>query len=163
MEHPRVPVARELMAAHLVSLTPEMSIVEAAEILVRNEISGAPVVDADGHLIGMITEFDCLQAVASAEYQMDRHDTAETVRDLMTDVRHTVAPDVDLYGVAHELVSNRVRRLPVVENGQLVGQVSRRDVLKAAIEIRRALRKVHSHYPDYPEGRDPIRDYPRQK
>jgi CBS domain-containing protein len=151
------------MTAGLVTLTPEMSAVEAAEVLLRHAISGAPVVSPDGRLLGLLSEFDCLQAVASAEYEMDLHDTSETVRDLMTQSCHTVPPDLDLYGVAHAFVQLRVRRFPVVEDGRLIGQVSRRDVLKAAVRIRRELQTVHSRYPDYPAGRDPIRDYPRAR
>jgi CBS domain-containing protein len=163
MDHPKVPVARELMTARLVTLTPEMSAVEAAEILLRDSISGAPVVDAQGHLLGLVSEFDCLQAVASAEYEMDLHDGAETVRELMTDSCHTIPPDLDLYGVAHAFMNLGVRRLPVVDEGQLIGQVSRRDVLRAAVRIRRELQKAHPRYPDYPAGRNPIRDYPRAR
>jgi CBS domain-containing protein len=163
MDHPKVPVARELMTARLVTLTPEMSAVEAAEILLRDSISGAPVVDAHGHLLGLVSEFDCLQAVASAEYEMDLHDGAETVRELMTESCHTIPPDLDLYGIAHAFVNLGVRRLPVVDEGQLIGQVSRRDVLRAAVRIRRELQKAHPRYPDYPAGRNPIRDYPRAR
>jgi CBS domain-containing protein len=161
MDHPKVPVARELMTARLITMTPEMSAVEAAELLLRHSISGAPVVDGDGHLLGLVSEFDCLRAVASAEYEMDLHDGAETVAELMTRACHTITPDLDLYAVAHAFVNLGVRRLPVVDEGQLIGQVSRRDALGAAVRIRRELQKAHPRYPDYPAGRDPIRDYPR--
>jgi CBS domain-containing protein len=122
-------------------------------------------VDDAGRLVGLLSEFDCLQAVASAEYEMDAHDTIETVAELMTKAEdcHTVSPDLDLFGLAHEFVRLRVRRFPVVENEQLLGQVSRRDALGAAVKLRRELAKARHHYPDYPEGRDPIRNYPRGK
>ena len=70
MDHPKVPAARELMTTRLVTLAPDLSAVEAAEILLRHSISGAPVVDAKGQLLGLLSEFDCLRAVASAEYEM---------------------------------------------------------------------------------------------
>ena len=69
-------------------------------------------------------------------------------------------PDLDLFGVAHAFVRLGVRRLPVVDRGELLGQVSRRDALKAAVKLRRELQKAHSRYPDYPAGRNPIRNYP---
>jgi CBS domain-containing protein len=163
MDHPKVPVARELMTARLITLTPEMSAVEAAELLLQHSISGAPVVDGDGQLLGLLSEFDCLRAVASAEYEMDLHDGAETVRELMTQTCHTVPPDLDLYGVAHTFVNLGVRRLPVVDGRQLIGQVSRRDALAAAVRIRRELQRARPRYPDYPAGRGPIRDYPRMR
>ena len=85
-----------------------------------------------------------------------------TVDELMTTTTHTISPEMDLFAIAHEFLNLRVRRFPVVEAGRLVGQVSRRDALRAAFELRRkALR--HKQYPDYPEGRAPIRDYPHQE
>ena len=163
MDHPKVPVARELMTARLITLSPEMSAVEAAELLLQHSISGAPVVDADGHLLGLLSEFDCLRAVAAAEYEMDAHDAVETVAELMTRECHTVAPDLDLFGLAHEFVRLRVRRFPVLEEDQLLGLVSRRDALRAVVHLRRDLMRARRQYPDYPQGRDPIRDYPRGK
>jgi CBS domain-containing protein len=161
MKRPRVPTAREIMVRSLVTLTPEMTAVAAAERLLEREISGAPVVDEAGHLLGLLSEFDCLRAVASAEYEMDAHDAVETVGQLMTRECHTVSPDLDLFGLAHEFVRLRVRRFPVLEQGRLLGQVSRRDALRAAVALRRELMRAEHHYPDYPKGRDPIRDYPK--
>lgn len=161
MSSPPVPTAREIMVKKIVTLRPEMPGPDAAEILIKNRISGAPVVDANQKLLGLLSEFDCLRAVASAEYQQDLHDAAETVGDLMTTACHTVGPDLDLFGIAHTFVRLGVRRLPVVLNGRLLGQVSRRDALAAALDLRRRQMQERRHYPDYPAGRDPIRDYPR--
>lgn len=163
MAQPRIPTVREIMVRSLVTLRIDVNAAVAARVLLDHEISGAPVVDAEGRLVGLLSEYDCLRAVASAEYQMDAHDTAETVAELMTTECHTVSPDLDLFGLAHEFVRLRVRRLPVIEDGRLVGQVSRRDALRAALRLRRDLRRVPHGYPDYPEGRDPIRDYPRSR
>ncbi|MDJ0851917.1 MAG: CBS domain-containing protein [Myxococcota bacterium] len=165
MEHPEVPTARAIMTRKLVTLRPEMPAPEAAEIMVRRSISGAPVVDESGQLVGLLSEYDCLQAVAAAEYEMDRHDAVETVGELMTPAEscHTVSPDLDLFGLAHEFVRLRVRRFPVVEDHRLLGQVSRRDALGAALKLRSELLKARRHYPDYPTGRDPIHAYPRKK
>lgn len=159
-DRPEVPTARALMTRP-VTLTPDMPIIEAAERLLQHSISGAPVIDEEGRLLGLLSEFDCLRAVASAEYAMDGHDAAETVADLMTRTCHTVPPDLDLFGVAHAFVSLRVRKLPVVDGEKLLGQISRRDTLRAAVKLRRQLQQAHSRYPDYPAGRDPIADYPR--
>jgi CBS domain-containing protein len=162
MEPPPVPTARDVMTRSLVTLRPETTALEAAETLLSHGISGAPVVDENGALLGLLSEFDCLRAVASAGYQMDGHDGAETVAELMTTECHTVPPDLDLFGLAHRFVRLGVRRLPVLENGRLVGQVSRRDALAAALRLRRR-QGGRSGYPDYPEGRDPIHDYPTER
>lgn len=158
---PKVPTARDIMTRSLVTLRPEMSVIDAAEILLKYKISGAPVVDAEGEFLGLLSEFDCLRDVAAAEYDLDYHDAVVTVADLMTKVAHTTGPETDLFGLAHEFVTLRVRRLPVLEDGRLIGQVSRRDALKAAVELRRQL--TQREYPDYPKGRSPIHNYPRKR
>jgi CBS domain-containing protein len=161
MERPPVPTVGEIMTRSLVTLSPEMTAAAAAEVLLAREISGAPVVDEDGALLGVVSEYDCLRAVASSEYQMDAYDAVETVATLMVTECHTVEPGLDLFGLAHQFVRLRVRRFPVLDDGRLVGQVSRRDALRAALQLRSELQRAHHDYPDYPEGRGPIRNYPR--
>lgn len=150
------------MSARLVTLRPEMRALDAAQLLLKHSISGAPVVSDEGKLLGLLSEYDCLRAIASAEYDLDSRDSVLVAADLMTRECHTISPERDLFAIAHEFVKLRVRRLPVVEEGRLIGQVSRRDALRAATELRlKAL--AQKHYPDYPEGRDPIRDYPKRR
>jgi CBS domain-containing protein len=161
MERAKVPDVRQIMTTKLITLRPDMPAVDAAEVLLKNAISGAPVADSEGNLLGLLSEFDCLRAVATADYEMDAHDSVEVVADLMTQACHTIAPEVDLFGLAHEFVKLRVRRLPVVENGKLIGQVSRRDALRAAVELRKAREARKSDFRAYPEGREPITNYPR--
>lgn len=160
MRRQRLPTARDMMTTSLLTLRPEMPAPEAARILVRRRVSGAPVVDDDGRLLGLLSEYDCLRAVAAAEYEHDFHDTVETVGELMTRDCHTLSPDVDLFGVAHEFLQLHVRRLPVLEAGLLIGQVSRRDVMKAALEFRRTAVASGRGYPDYPRGREPESEVP---
>ena len=162
MEHRKAETARDMMTRKVVTLTPEMAALEAAEILIKNGISGAPVVGKEGELLGLLSEFDCLRAVAASDYEMDRYDARERVGDLMTRDPRTVGPEMDLFSLAHAFVTQRVRRFPVVENGKLIGQVSRRDALKAAIQLRHDRLETHPHYPDYPRGREPIRNYPKR-
>lgn len=165
MEREPLPTARTIMTRQLVTLRPEMPLLEAAGILLQRGISGAPVVGESGELVGLLSEYDCLQAVAGAEYDLDQRDLERTVADAMRTLEqgvHTIPPELDLFGIAHEFVNLRVRRLPVVEEGRLLGQVSRRDALRAALELRREGRG-RKRYPDYPEGREPITDYPRRR
>jgi CBS domain-containing protein len=161
MERTKVPNARQIMTNRLITLRPDMPAVEAAELLLKNAISGAPVVDAQGNLLGLLSEFDCLRAVAASDYDMDAHDVVQVVADLMTKTCHTIPPEMDLFALAHEFVKLHVRRLPVVEDGRLLGQVSRRDALRAAVELRRARTAKRSGFRAYPEGREPIANYPR--
>lgn len=160
MEMPHVPTAREMMTRRLVTLRPDQPLVEAAALLLKHGISGAPVVDGDGHLLGLLSEYDCLRAVASADYEMDSHDSIELVSELMSKDCVTIGPEMELFAVAHEFVTRRMRRFPVIEDGKLIGQVSRRDALKAAVALRKKMTGSRHRYPDYPEGRSPIRNYP---
>ncbi len=149
-----VPSARDVMTRSLVTLRPEMPLFEAVQTLLKYDISGAPVVDAAGALLGLVSEFDCLRLVAEGEF----HDYGQyaniTVADLMIDATHVIGPDLDVYAIAAEIVKHGVRRLPVLENGSLIGVVSRRDLLRG-LERHRDERKGHKKYPDYPKGREP--------
>lgn len=158
MKTPPIPTARAIMTRTLITIPPDMPALSAAGVLIKHEISGAPVVNGDGKLLGIISEFDCLAAVAASQYH-NEHDLTVTAERIMSGQVLTVGPDTDAYTLASKLVSNRIRRLPVVENGKLLGQVSRRDVFHALYEY---FRKIYptKHYPDYPEGRTPIEDYP---
>ena len=89
------------------------------------EISGLPVTDEDGHLVGIITEFALLAMVY--DQQVKNH----TVEQHMTRELITVEADDPISRVADLCIVHRVRRLPVMKNGRLVGLIARRDVLKA--------------------------------
>jgi CBS domain-containing protein len=149
-----VPTARDLMARNLVTFTPETLLFDAVASLLEKDISGAPVVDRDGRLIGLLSEFDCLRVIAAGEFYDYGYYAETTVADVMTQPDHTIDPSLDLWAIAGEFVRHRVRRLPVLENGRLIGQVSRRDLL-AALDRDRRRRKPAKRYPDYPQGREP--------
>ncbi len=160
MNHPQIPVARDLMTRDLVTLRPDQPLMEAAGILAKKGISGAPVVDGSGRLLGVLSEYDCLRAAAGSQYTEAGHEGV-SVEDLMSRDVYTIGPTMDLYGIAHELVTRRVRRLPVLDGDKLVGQISRQDVFRAVVALDAKLFKGKS-YPDYPAGRSPIGDYPKK-
>ena len=162
MSDPPIPSARDIMAGDLVRFTAETPIMEAAALLLEHRISGAPVVDDRGRLVGVLSEFDCIRQVASSQYHED-HNSSFTVGDLMSDSPFTIPPDTDIFGVAHELVTHRVRRLPVVENGAVIGLVTRGDVFKSLCDYiaRKTAAADGKQYPDYPHNREPIQDYPK--
>lgn len=127
-----VPVVRDFMATKLVTLRPEMSIHDAIAVLLKHHISGAPVVDAGQRLVGILSEKDCLRVVASGAFHTS---AAGMVEEYMSREVQTVDPETDVFRVADMFLSRSFRRLPVVENGRLIGQVSRRDVLNASLRI----------------------------
>ncbi len=148
-----LPSAREIMTTRLVTVLPELPIFDAIRILLRNQISGAPVVDTSGALIGMLSELDCLKVLASGEFYDDDHSEKGVVRNYMTSVTQSIDPDSDIYTLAQYFLNHTVRRLPVVRDSQLLGQISRRDVLRTIEEIGRK-RVPRKHYPDYREPMD---------
>lgn len=158
---PKIPNVRDIMSRSLVTLRPDVRVVDAAGVLLKHEISGAPVVDGEGKLLGLLSEYDCLRVVVNSEYDFDNRDAVTTVAEIMTEAIESVSPELDLFGLAHEFVTKRVRRFPVLEGGRLIGQVSRRDALRAAYDLRRKTLE-RKRYPDYPEGREPIHFYPRR-
>lgn len=120
--------AGAIMTPELVTMRPDASIQEAIDVLLREQISGLPVVDDDGRLVGVITEF-ALLAIA-----YDRRVTNHTVGQHMTREVITVDADDPLSRVADLCIVHRVRRLPVLKDGRMVGLIARRDVLRALVE-----------------------------
>jgi CBS domain-containing protein len=120
--------AGAIMTTNIVTSRPNVSIEAAIDALLAEEISGLPVVDEDGRLVGVISEF-ALLAVAY-DCRVKNH----TVGQHMT--RDVISVDIDdpISRVADLCIVHRVRRVPVMKDGRLVGIISRRDVLRALIE-----------------------------
>jgi CBS domain-containing protein len=77
-----------------------------------------------------LSEGDCLRAISAGSYDGEPVKGEQLVRDLMNAAPLTITPSTDIYAITQTFVKNDVRRLPVVDDGKVVGQVSRRDVLK---------------------------------
>jgi CBS domain-containing protein len=136
------------MQRSLITLSPDHSFFDAIRTFLKHRISGAPVLDADGKLLGVCSELDCLKALASGEYYRDDHQEEGTVRSMMRTEFQSVAPHTDIYTLARLFVAHNVRRLPVIEDGELIGQLSRRDVLRAMERFGES-RVARRRYPDY--------------
>ena len=120
----------DIMATRLITVLPDMNIHEAIRILLDKRISGAPVVDENGALVGMLSKKDCLKIVFSSQYH---DDWGGPVRDFMSAPVESLDADLDLVSAAQAFLDSHFRRFPVVRDGKLVGQVSRYDILKALI------------------------------
>ncbi len=125
------------MAKDLITFRPEQDIYEAIDLMLKHKISGAPVLDKSGQLVGLLSEKDCLRVMISNAYHNDPIGV-RTVADYMTINVASITPDKDVLDVANLFLSSNYRRFPVVENGKLLGQVSRRDILKAAKDMKSA-------------------------
>ena len=128
----KVVLVRDFMVTRLVTLAPEMDIFAAIRLLVQNRISGAPVVDVDRHLLGILSEKDCLRVFSGGAFYQG---AVGHVADYMTRKVLTIAADDELFRVAGLFLEHSFRRLPVIDQGVLVGQVSRRDVLMASMKM----------------------------
>lgn len=127
MTNPTLRV-RDYMTTDPVTVRSDVEITRAVHSLVEHDVSGMPVVDADGYLVGILTERDCIRVTLEAGY----HDEAggPVSRFMTTDVR-TMHPDDSLVDAAELFADAPIRRCPVVADGRLVGLICRRDVLRA--------------------------------
>mgnify|MGYP001551696923 CR=1 FL=1 len=120
------------MAGSLITFKPETDVLDAIHKLVQHRIAGAPVVDDQGELIGMLSELDCLKVALNAGYYGD---WGGPVADYMTTGTETVDADMSIVDLAQKFLDTRYRRFPVLQGNRLVGQISRRDVLRALGEL----------------------------
>lgn len=136
--------AREIMTRDVISIQDEATVEEAARLLARNRISGVPVVNAGGLLLGLVTEHDLIAK------------QGRSVSEIMSKGVITVSPDTEVEQVQHLLTNQRIRRVPVVEDGKVVGIVSRSDLVRQI-----AMRWVCSVCGDSVRGMEPPEQCPR--
>jgi len=110
--------AHEIMTRQVISILSDATVEDAARLLARNRISGLPVVNAEGMLVGLVTEHDLIARAG------------RLVSEIMSRSVITVSPDTEIEQVQHLLTNQRIRRVPVVENGRVVGIVSRSDLVR---------------------------------
>lgn len=119
---------RDYMVSSLITVAPHTEITQVVQTLIRHDISGVLVVDDDGKLLGILTERDCIAVAADSGYYDEWGGPASQY---MSAPVETVGPDESLVDVAEQMKNSTYRRFPVIEREQLVGLISRRDVLKA--------------------------------
>jgi len=142
--------AADVMTRRLITIAPDKTIAEAATLMIENRVSGLPVVDADGRLVGLISEGDLLHRsemgtdqpkhrswwlklisgpTAAADDYVKSH--SHTVEDVMTRAVVGIDPDTELKDIVRLLERHRIKRVPVIDQGRLVGIVSRANLLQA--------------------------------
>jgi len=125
-----MPIAREVMQTNLVTIPVNSTVEDAVRVLMEHGISGAPVVDGQGELVGIVSELQFLEAVYTPEIMSHRLERFIT-RDVLT-----VTEETALAEVTNILVLQRIRRVPVTREGRLAGIITRRDLLRFAMETR---------------------------
>ncbi len=124
----KLPMVREYMDTRPLNLRTDTPILDAVDFLLDSHITGAPVVDDDGNLVGLLSEKDCLRLIARG---VDADVPKGSVGDFMSTELSTIEPDMNIYFAAGVFLSHTMRRLPVVEKGKLIGVITRFDILRA--------------------------------
>lgn len=126
----------EYMTQDVITFHPDQSIAEAMDIFLNNKISGAPVVDNNGKIVGILSEVDCLKIMVDEAYHNLPHGKI-SVEQYMSSSISSVMITSDVLDVASKFLNTHFRRFPVVDhNGKLCGQVSRRDILQATRDLK---------------------------
>jgi CBS domain-containing protein len=152
--------AADVMTRNVVSIHPDASISEAAQSMVTNRISGLPVIGERGNLIGIVTESDLLRRVETgttrrrsrwielitgpgklASEYVQSH--GRKVQDVMSPNPEVIAKDTPLEDIVAKMENKRIKRLPVVDGGQIVGIVSRANLIQALATLSRELKDTN--------------------
>ncbi len=146
--------AGDIMTARVISISPDAGVLEAVDLMMRNHISGLPVVDASGALVGMVTEGDFLRRAETgttrkrprwleflvgpnrlAEEYVESH--ARKVGEVMTREPITITEDTPLDEIVQVMERRRIKRVPVMRGAQVVGIVSRSNLMHAVATLGR--------------------------
>lgn len=122
----------DYMTKHVLTLHQDVNVKEAIKTLLAHKVTSAPVLDAAGHIVGMFSEKDCMQAVLAQAYNQGG---APNVAEFMTADIVAVHPEDSIVDLAERFHTSQVRSFPVLDDGQLVGIISRTDVLHALVSI----------------------------
>lgn len=125
----------DYMTTNLITFKAEDSLDHVISQLITYKISGGPVVNDKNELIGIISETDCIKHISESKYYNMPSDTNNTVGKYMVRDVDTIDKNMNIFDAAFKFISSHRRRFPVIENGKLIGQLSQKDVLKAAMKV----------------------------
>ncbi len=125
----------DYMTRNLITFRQDQSVLEVMDILIKHKISGGPVVNEDNELVGIISEGDCIKQISESRYYNQPVENINVSAHMIKNVE-TIDGDLNIFDAAEKFLSSRRRRFPIVEDGKLVGQISQKDVLKAALDLK---------------------------
>ena len=131
--------AADIMTRSVVTLAPDLDIYGAMQCLLKKKISGAPVVDSDGRLVGMLSEKDCLKVLAGEA--LDGLPEGK-VSDYMTRSVESITPTTSIYDVVHNFLQLHVRRLPVVDQTRARGRASQSERCACSHRVHPATTRI---------------------
>jgi CBS domain-containing protein len=121
--------AKDIMSQTVTTIRSDGTLLDAIQLLVCKEISGLPVVNEQGKMIGIITEKDILNFVFSGNLKNTR------VADVMSKEVVSFSPETSVDTIALAVGQNKFRRVPIVDGDKVVGIVSRRDIIRSALDL----------------------------
>lgn len=125
----------DYMTRRLITFRPEQSVEEVIEKLIRNKISGGPVVNDNNELVGIISEGDCIRHISECRYHNLPVERSRVEHHMVKNVE-TIDGNMNIFDAAKKFLEARRRRFPIVENGKLAGQISQKDILKATVRLK---------------------------
>lgn len=126
---------RDCMSTNMILFKKNQSVIEVVEQLIKHRISGGPVIDDHHHVIGIISEGDCIKQISESRYyNMPMEDTS--IEKYMSKNVDTISPNINLFDAAHQFLVSRRRRFPVVENKKIIGVVSQKDILRTVLYLK---------------------------
>lgn len=130
-----IPKVKDYMSTNLITFKPSEKVHSVVEAIIKHKISGGPVVNEKNELVGIISEGDCLKQLSDSRYYNMPLEEDLVEKRMVKDVE-TIDGNMDIFDAANKFLNSKRRRFPIVENGKLVGQISQKDVLKAALQLK---------------------------
>ena len=125
--------AKDIMETNVITITEQTPIHEAIDVLAENEITGLPVVDGRGRLVGIVSEKDILKmAYPKVTHTCDKAMNSRNIGNVMTSEVLSFRSDDNLADVCQCIMYSPFRRVPVLDDGRLVGLISRKDIVSFA-------------------------------
>lgn len=126
---------KDYMTTNLITFQPDQSVEDVIDSLIKNRISGGPVVNNNNELIGIISEGDCIKQISESRYYNMPLNDSSVEKHMVTNVE-TIDGNMNIFDAASKFLESKRRRFPIVEHGKLIGQISQKDILKAALKLK---------------------------
>lgn len=126
---------KDYMTTDLVTFQPNQTVEEVIDKLIKHRISGGPVVNEKNELIGIVSEGDCIKQISESRYHNLPIDMDSIEKFMVKDVE-TIDANMSVFDAASKFLNSKLRRFPIIEDGKLIGQISQKDILKAAIKLK---------------------------